>query len=105
LPYVPFISAGWNPRPWKDPRPAFTFPTREEFAAELRQVATDIEKYPNFGLPLPDGGRQKLFTVYAWNEFGEGGIVAPTRGEKFAKLEAIRDIFPSNNETRKSTQQ
>jgi hypothetical protein len=105
LPYVPFISAGWNPRPWKDPRPAFTFPTREEFAAELRQVATDIEKYPNFGLPLPDGGRQKLFTVYAWNEFGEGGIVAPTRGEKFAKLEAIRDVFPSNNETRKSTQQ
>jgi hypothetical protein len=105
LPYVPFVAAGWNPRPWKDARPAFAFPTRAEFAAELRQVAADLETHPNFGLPLPGGGRQKMFTIYAWNEFGEGGVVAPTRGENYSKLEAIRDVFPSNNETRKSTQQ
>ncbi len=99
LPYVPFVSAGWNPRPWKDARPAFAFPTREEFASELRQVVADCKTHPNFGLPLPDGGRQKIFTIYAWNEFGEGGIVAPTRGENYAKLEAIRDLFLNNHET------
>jgi hypothetical protein len=31
--------------------------------------------------------------IYAWNEFGEGGIVAPTRGEQSMKLEAIRAVF------------
>jgi hypothetical protein len=104
LPYVPFIAAGWNPRPWKDGRPAFAFPTREEFAAELRQLAADFGTKPNFGLPLPDGGRQKMLTIYAWNEFGEGGIVAPTRGENYRKLEAIREVFPNKHETNKTTQ-
>jgi len=104
LPYVPFIAAGWNPRPWRDKRPAFAFPTREEFAAELRRAIADFEVQPNFGLPLPDGGRQKMLTIYAWNEFGEGGIVAPTRGEGYSKLEAIRDLFPSKHETNKSAQ-
>ena len=36
----------------------------------------------NLGLPMPGGRRQAIFTIYAWNEFGEGGIVAPTRGEQ-----------------------
>jgi hypothetical protein len=34
-----------------------------------------------------------MFLIYAWNEYGEGGIVAPTRGEKEMKLEAIASIF------------
>jgi hypothetical protein len=33
--------------------------------------------------------------IYAWNEFGEGGIVAPTRGEQGLKPEAIRAVFDS----------
>jgi hypothetical protein len=93
LPYVPFIAAGWNPRPWRDRRPSFTFPTRMEFAAQLRQVMEDLKTQPNAGLPLPGGGRQKAFTIYAWNEFGEGGIVAPTQGEGMMKLEAIAEVF------------
>jgi hypothetical protein len=31
--------------------------------------------------------------IYAWNEFGEGGIVAPTRGDGTMKLEALRQVF------------
>ena len=46
-------------------------------------------------LPLPGGGRQGIFTIYAWNEFGEGGIVAPTRSEQTMKLDAIRAVFGS----------
>ena len=41
----------------------------------------------------PGGGRQKAFTIYAWNEFGEGGIVAPTRGDGYMKLESIGTVF------------
>jgi hypothetical protein len=46
-------------------------------------------------LPCSGGAWQPVFTIYAWNEFGEGGIVAPTRGEDFMKLEAIRGVFSS----------
>ncbi len=93
LPYIPYLAAGWSPRPWGDPRPCFKFPTRAEWEAELRAVKSDLASVPNLGLPLPGGGRQKIFTIYAWNEFGEGGIVAPTRGEKTMKLDAIRAVF------------
>ena len=54
-----------------------------------------------FGALLAASGRANaaprdyLVGVYAWNEFGEGGIVAPTRGENEMKLEAIRDVFVS----------
>ncbi|HQH51715.1 MAG TPA: hypothetical protein PKY01_04780 [Candidatus Hydrogenedentes bacterium] len=41
-----------------------------------------------FGLP----GR-RAFTSYAWNEFGEGGIVAPTRSEGMVRLEASGAVF------------
>ena len=35
----------------------------------------------------------RRFRIYAWNEFGEGGIVAPTKGDEFMKLEAIKEMF------------
>jgi len=44
-----------------------------------------------------------MLLIYAWNEFGEGGIVAPTRGENEMKLEAIRDVFVSPDVTKPRT--
>ncbi len=35
----------------------------------------------------------QAFTIYAWNEFGEGGILAPTTGEGFMKLQTISAVF------------
>lgn len=99
IPWMPYLAAGWNPRPWTHPkggedhRRFFAFPTRAEWTAELRQLCADFERYPSLGLPLPNGGRQKIFTIYAWNEFGEGGIVAPTKGEGTMKLEGIKEVF------------
>ncbi|MCX5658442.1 MAG: hypothetical protein NTW19_01815 [Planctomycetota bacterium] len=105
LPYMPVVAAGWNPRPWKDPRPTFAFPTREQWVAELRRLAEDFREdfgdeaqaktQPSgrWGIPRPDGTIEQAFTIYAWNEFGEGGIVAPTRGEGAMKLEGIREVF------------
>ncbi len=93
LPYMPFLSAGWNPKPWGDPRASFAFPTREEWGLALRNTAQDLAQSKKLGIPLPGGGVQKAFTIYAWNEFGEGGIVAPNQGEGAMKLEGIRDVF------------
>lgn len=44
------------------------------------------------GLPAAEG-RKKMFLIYAWNEFGEGGIMAPTQGEKEMKLDAVKEVF------------
>jgi hypothetical protein len=91
--YLPFLGAGFNARPWPERRARFAFSTREEWTQELRQMQVHLDRISTLGLPLPGGHRQKVFTIYAWNEFGEGGMVAPTRGEGSMKLEAIADVF------------
>ncbi len=37
-----------------------------------------------------------MLLIYAWNEFAEGGIVAPTVGEGDTKLRGIREVFGAN---------
>jgi len=99
IPWMPYLAAGWNPRPWTHPqsdpnhRRFFTFPTRAEWAAELQAVRDDLAGGKRLGIPRRNGSCQPAFTIYAWNEFGEGGIVAPTQGEGAMKLEAIREVF------------
>mgnify|MGYP000917371311 CR=1 FL=1 len=90
-PYLPFIAAGWAPRPWPDSRAYFAFPTKEEWTAALEGVRADLNQCPALGFP-----GQRAFTIYAWNEFGEGGILAPTEGARYERLEAIRKIFASS---------
>jgi hypothetical protein len=91
-PYVPYLPSGWDPRPWRDPRPSFAPPTREEWTAALTRVKAALDKYPKLGIPVK-GGSKKMLLIYAWNEFGEGGMVDPTRGEREMKLEALREVF------------
>ena len=72
-------------------------PTREQWTDALRRVKRSLDMYPHLGIPTKNGGRVKMLLIYAWNEFGEGGIVAPTRGEGTMKLEAIREVFGKKN--------
>ncbi len=92
-PYVPYVPSGWDPRPWKDPRAAYDLPNKEQWLTALRDVKSALDAYPNLGIPCGAGRRQKMLLIYAWNEFGEGGIVAPTRGDGDMKLRAIRAVF------------
>ena len=92
-PYVPYLPAGWDPRPWKDPRPSFDMPTRAEWQSALQKTKEALDNSPNLGLRVSPTQRQKMLLIYAWNEFGEGGIVAPTRGDGWMKLEAIQQVF------------
>lgn len=91
-PYVPYVPSGWDPRPWFDPRPAFDLPNREQWTDALRRVKAALDSEPNLGIPTSTGVA-KTMLIYAWNEFGEGGLVAPTQGEGYMKLEAIREVF------------
>lgn len=101
-PYVPYVPAGWDPRPWRDPRPSFELPTRGQWKTALESVADALDEQESLGLPTPSG-RQRLFLIYAWNEFGEGGMVAPTRGDGYMKLETIRKVFGAAGEKGQDT--
>lgn len=92
-PYVPYLPAGWDPRPWKDPRPSFELPDRDQWTQALSRIKAALDKHDNLGLPTKADKVQKALLVYAWNEFGEGGIVAPTAGDGTMKLECIQEVF------------
>jgi hypothetical protein len=94
-PCIPLVTAGWDCRPWQGPRglgnkppgPYFTDRTPEKFAAHLRNAATWMDQHPQ------QTTKERLVLVYAWNEFGEGGYVAPTKGDPDGKyLDAIRSV-------------
>lgn len=93
IPYMPYMPAGWSPRPWPETRPFFALPNRSEWRKELELMKADLENRTNLGLPLPDGSVQPAFNCYAWNEFGEGGIVAPTHITEYMKLEELQRVF------------
>jgi hypothetical protein len=93
-PYLPPLAAGWDALPWHgEHRPSFLPATRAEWLAALRSMANDLEASKNLGIPRRDGTVEKSFVIYAWNEFGEGGIMAPTVGEGSMKLEGIATVF------------
>lgn len=102
LPYVPFISVGWDGRPWNyhitspdnpKPRPSYKMPTAEQWKNALLRTKTELDENTNLGFPKKDGSRQKAFTIYAWNEFGEGGFLAPTEILYYMKLEQVKEVF------------
>jgi len=98
IPHMPYLPGGWCPRPWQmhdktQTRAYFDLPNKEQWTLELRRMKEDLAVFPKLGLPLTHGNIQPAFTCYAWNEFGEGGIIAPTQGDGYMKLECIKEIY------------
>lgn len=94
LPWIPYIMSSWDASPWGgENRPYFDFPTRYQWNKELSAIKSELLSNTKFGFPRKDGKLQKAFTIYAWNEFGEGGIVTPTVGDQYMKLEEIKKVF------------
>lgn len=98
VPWVPNIDAGYDTRPAAGAnlpgRCSFGDPTRPQWEAYLRKVKNKLQSPDaRLGFPLRGGGVQPAVTIYAWNEFAEGGIVAPTQGEGWTKLLGIATVF------------
>lgn len=92
-PYMPALTAGYDHRAWgRDDTPRYN-PSAEDWERSLRTIKLALDENP--GLRVPDGSKegQKMFNVYAWNEFGEGGYMAPTVDDGWMKLEVLADIF------------
>lgn len=85
LPYIVPASPGWDSRPWSgDSAPVRTNPTPDKFARMLRgakQLLDSNAKNPG------------ILMIEAWNEFGEGSYIEPTKKWGFSYLEAVRNVF------------
>ena len=95
--YLPNVIAGFDPRPWEEQGPSFGFPSRAEWAAALTQARDLVADAGNRVFGFPDEtsplGIQPAMSIYAWNELGEGGILAPTAGDGFMKLDVLKEVF------------
>lgn len=87
---VPLVMSGWDPRPrilnpvpWGGPYPEgahYESATPDELTSHMRS-ALRRARHPTHGACA--------VLIYAWNEFDEGGWIAPTRGAGHTRLQAI----------------
>jgi hypothetical protein len=93
--FLPLVMTGWDAMPWGgEGRPRFTPYTGDEWISQLRSVESQmVAPGAAAGFPLPGGGVQAAFSMYCWNEFGEGGMLAPTEGLGSSRINAIKTVF------------
>lgn len=95
VPYFPNVTTGWDPTPRvpaaekydgkKYPNtPVLWDNSPQRFRAALEQARQRAAQ-------LPAG--QRVVTIYAWNEWTEGGFLEPDTVNKTASLEAIASVF------------
>ncbi len=95
VPYFPNVTKGWDPTPRvpaTEPYNGKKYPNTpvlwdnspKRFKAALEQARQRAEQ-------LPVG--QRVVTIYAWNEWTEGGYLEPDKLHKLASLKAIKSVF------------
>jgi len=98
VPYRPALSAGWNPiGTWSEEEGPhgrqFDLPEPAQWQAALERAKSTLDSYNNAGIPDGTGGVKKALHMYAWNEWGEGGMIGPNVHDGWAKLTAIQEVF------------
>jgi hypothetical protein len=93
-PFIPEVTAGGDKRPWERPlglgqKAGYYFPDRTPAAfGRFVQAAVDwMDQHPE------QTTKERLVLIYAWNEFGEGGYIAPTKGDPQGQyLRALKSV-------------
>ena len=86
LPYFVPVTAGWNSKPWGSNTPhdeSISDPS--SFKNHLLEAKAMLDRYPDKTM--------KTVVICAWNEFGEGSYIEPTKKWQFQYLQAIKDVF------------
>lgn len=95
LAHLPNVTTGFSPL-WhfQQNLPKFCAPTPNELHNSVLGALLDVAQYTSLGLPSGPVGVSSetvpAITCYAWNEYAEGGILAPTKGWGLSRLEALR---------------
>lgn len=107
--YVPLVTTGWDKSPRQDNPVSWeqgsdylgqkVFPSRarpDEIAHHLTNAIAFVQKHS-------DLCEAQAIIMYAWNEYDEGGWLAPTRGSDGApdtsRLKAIQHVLTKNTNT------
>lgn len=93
-PYIPAVTAGWDKRPWEGldglgQAHGWYYPDRtpSKFAAFLESAIQWMDQHPD------QTTTERIVLIYAWNEFGEGGYIAPTKADPDgAYLKALKSV-------------
>lgn len=96
--YVPCTSVAVDARPWWNigwgpwteyktinQRPYNTNITVQAFQDNLKDLKNYIDQNPS--------KTTKMLVIYAWNEWGEGGILEPSVVNKYRYLDSIQSVF------------
>lgn len=85
IPYIVPASPGWDSRPWSGSGAVVrNDPTPEKF----ERMLLGAKKLLDDPMTAP-----KVLMIEAWNEFGEGSYVEPTKKWGYRYLETIRKVF------------
>ncbi len=85
LPYQVPASPGYDARPWHGKEAYFRKNATPE---KFRVMLNDAKKLIDIQTSTP-----KVLVIEAWNEFGEGNYIEPTKKWGFQYLEAIKKVF------------
>jgi hypothetical protein len=86
LPYIIPMSAGWDNRPWGSNTPHDkSTSTPETFQKMLLAGKDMMDKFPKKTM--------RMGIICAWNEFGEGSYIEPTKKWGYQYLQAIKNVF------------
>jgi len=94
--YFPCASTGLDRRPWwqigygypglgVNDSPYNTEINLSSFSKHLRSIKHYLDEYPR--------ETSKTLIIYAWNEWGEGGIIEPSVVYGYQYLDSIRQVF------------
>ncbi len=95
-PFIPTVNVGWDYRPEKhagfpyrnDDATWFTPPSPAELAGHVQAAMRFVREHPA-ACPA------NAVVLYAWNEFNEGGWLAPTLQEGTTRLDAVKQAQDS----------
>ena len=85
--YMVPLSPGWDPRPWHGDEAIVRYDSAadkfEQMCRRAKALLEQREQQPKL----------RMVVIEAWNEFGEGSYIEPTKKYGFGYLDAIRRVF------------
>jgi len=87
--YIVPTTPGWDPRPWHGSNTLVRINTTPSSFEKMLLMAKDFGERNNL---------RKMVIIEAWNEWGEGSYIEPSREWGFAYLDAIRNVFVGEGE-------
>jgi hypothetical protein len=90
LPYMPVIASGWDKRAW-EPKDTSATDMAVYYPDRTPQAVQDfVESAIQWTLSHPHKTPQeRIILLYAWNEYGEGGYLTPTKSDGNSYLDAV----------------